>query len=69
MGLAPWVKPQAHLLAFPFEDGVPAVAFLLLCEVDHGTPYPSQAVELVGRLTTVTKALLTAVAADSKLPA
>ena len=69
MGLASWVKSQAHLRACPLEDGVSAVALLLLWEVDHGTQYPSQAVELVGRLTTFTKALSTAVAADSELSA
>jgi len=67
LALATWVKAHPHLRACRLEDGVSAVALLLLWEVDHNNTFPSAAVELVGRLTTFTKALLTAVAADDEL--
>ena len=51
------------------EQGEPSVALLLLWEADQGLPYPSQAVELVGRLSTFTKHLQDAVAADPELRA
>ena len=64
-----WIKQHRFLRAVPIEQGETSVALLLLWEADHGRPYPSQAVELVGRLTTFSKRLDEAVAADEELRA
>ena len=53
--------------AVAVEQGEPSIALLLLWETDHGKPYPSQAVELVGRMSTFTKRLQDAAAADHAL--
>ena len=62
-----WIKQHRYLRAVPIEQGEATIALLLLWEADHGHPYPSQAVELVGRLSTFCKRLKEAVAADEEL--
>ena len=69
LNLPRWIKAHRFLQAVPVEQGEPSVALLLLWEADHGQHYPSQAVELVGRLSTFTKRLKDAVTADSELSA
>ena len=69
LDLPRWIKQHRFLWAVPVEQGEPSVALLLLWEADYGHSYPSQAVELVGRLSTFTKRLQDAVAADSELRA
>ena len=48
-------------------SGEPSVALLLLWEADHGTEFPSRAVDITGRLSTFTKRLKDAVAVDIEL--
>ena len=62
-----WVKEHRYLQAVPVDQGETSVALLLLWETDHGQLYPSQAVELRGRLSSFTKRLKDAVAADDEL--
>jgi len=62
-----WIKQHRYLRAVPIDQGEATIALLLLWEADHGHPYPTQAVELVGRLSTFCKRLKEAVAADEEL--
>ena len=59
-----WIKEHRFLKAVPVEQGESSVALLFLWEVDHGKPYPSRAVDLIGRLSSFTKALKDAVTVD-----
>ena len=62
-----WIRQHRYLRAVPIDQGEATIALLLLWEADHGHPYPSQAVELVGRLSTFCKRLKEAIAADEEL--
>ena len=64
-----WIKEHRFLKAVPVEQGESSVALLFLWEVDHGKPYPSRAVDLIGRLSSFTKALKDAVSVDTELSA
>ena len=62
-----WIKEHRFLKAVPVVEGEASVALLLLWEADHAQLYPSQAVELVGRMSTFTKRLKEAAEADTEL--
>ena len=58
---------RSFLRAVPIDKGESSIALLLLWEADHGTPFPTQAVELRGRLSTFTKRLKDTVGADHEM--
>jgi hypothetical protein len=68
-GLAAWLRQHPHLGRCTIELGEPSPALLLLWEVDHGRPYPSDATTTRGRLTTFSKRLTEAVDAHEDLQA
>ena len=65
--LPEWIKQHRCLKACAMASGEPSVALLLLWEADHGTEFPSRAVDITGRLSTFTKRLKDAVAVDAEL--
>ena len=67
LGLAKWIKTHRFLKAVNLSQGEPTIALLILWEIDHACEYPSLAVELVGRVATLTRRLNEAVAADTEL--
>ena len=70
-GLALWVRNHPYLQPAELAVGEPGVALLLLWEVDHCCPWPSQAEDqdLTGTLTGFTRRLKRRVAADTVLAA
>ena len=67
LSLPEWIKQHRFLKACVVASGEPSVALLLLWEADHGSLYPSRAVDTTGRLSTFTKRLKDAVAVDAEL--
>ena len=70
-GLALWLRNHQHLVPVELAVGESGMALLLLWEVDHGCPWPSQAedTDRSGTLGGFTRRLKKRVAADSVLSA
>ena len=67
-GLTPWVKNHLHLQAADLDMGECSMALLLLWEVDHQAPFPSQgARDRSAVLLAFTRRLKLRVAADAEL--